>query len=127
MTKVAERFARLSGDAWRISHPFNDDLLQANALLHNTAATEGEMIECATLWCLRRQTCQFGRVAASEGRIHFCFLTEEAVSTWSDEDIAEKIGEEKRLWKQRAAFDSRRGAPSFVLVVASPRVALAGC
>lgn len=85
MTTAAERFARLSGDAWRVSHPFSDDLLLANALFHNTAATEAEMAECATLWCLRRQPCQFGRVAASDGRIHFCFLTELAVSTWSDE------------------------------------------
>lgn len=125
MTAASELFARLSGDAWRISHPFSDDMLRANALLHNTAATEEEMAECARLWCLRRQPCQFGKVAASEGRIHFCFLTEQAVSTWSDEEIAEKIVEERQLWKQRAAFDQIRGAHSFVLVVASPRVALA--
>src|SRR5712691_3606218 len=104
MTTVAERFARLSGDAWRVSHPFTDDLLQANALLHNTAATEAEMAECAALFCLRKQPCQFGRVAANDERVHFCFLTERAVSTWSDEEIAEKIAEERQLWKQRAAF-----------------------
>lgn len=126
MTATSELFARLSGDAWRISHPFSDDMLRANALLHNTAATEEEMAECVRLWCLRWQPCQFGKVAASERRIHFCFLTEQAVSTWSDEEIAEKIGEEKQLWKQRAAFDLTRGAHSFVLVVGSPRVAFAG-
>lgn len=125
MTTSAELFERLSGDAWRIEHPFSDDLLQANAVLHNSAATEGELTECAMLWCARRQPCQFGRVAAVEGRIHFCFLTERAVSQWTDEEIAEKIAEEKQLWKQRAAFDPRRAAHSFVLVVASPRVALA--
>ena len=125
MTTTAELFARLSGDAWRISHPFNDDILRANALLHNVAATEEEMAECARLWCLSRQPCQFGRVVARDGRIHFCFLTERAVSTWSDEEIAEKIAEEKQLWKQRAAFDPLRGAHSFVLVVASPQVAFA--
>ena len=47
------------------------------------------------------------------------------MSDWSDDEIAEKIAEEKRLWKQRAAFDPGRGGPSFVLVVASPRVAFA--
>jgi hypothetical protein len=125
MSTTADLFAHLSGDPWRISHHFSEDVLQANALLHNTAATEEEMAECARLWCLRRQPCQFGRVAASEGRIHFCFLNERAVSTWSDEEISEKIAEEKQLWKQRAAFDGLRGAHSFVLVVTSPRVALA--
>jgi len=125
MNATTELFARLSGDTRRISHEFSDDLLQANALLHNTAATEEEMAECARLWCQRRQPCQFGKVAASEGRIHFCFLTEQSVSTWSDEEIAGKIAEEKQLWKQRAAFDPVRGAHSFMLVVASHRVALA--
>ena len=66
-----------------------------------------------------------GRVAASQGRIHFCFLSERAVSEWTDDEITEKIAEEKQLWKQRAAFDPLRGAHSFVLVVASPRVAFA--
>ena len=78
MTAVADLIERLSGDAWRLSHPFSDDLLQANALLHNSAATEAEMAECVNLWCLRRQPCQFGRVAAKQGRIHFCFLSERA-------------------------------------------------
>jgi hypothetical protein len=125
MTTIVDLFARLSGDTWRVSHQFSEDLLQANALLHNSAATEGEMAECAALWCLRKQPCQFGRVAASAGRLHFCFLTEQAVAEWSDEEIAEKIGEEKQLWKQRAAIEPFRGAHSFLLVVASPRVALA--
>jgi len=122
---TAELFGRLSGDAWRVSHAFSDDLLQANALLHNTAATEEEMSECATLFSLRRQPCQFGRAAAGNGRIHFCFIPECALSEWSDAEIQEKIAEERNLWKQRAAFDPLHGAHSFVLIVASPRVALA--
>ena len=125
MDTVAELFSRLSGDRWRVSHPFYEDITQANALLHNTAATEDEMADCAALWCVRRQPCQFGKVAGSQGGIHFCFLTERAVSTWSDHEIAEKVEEEKQLWKQRSAFGGARRAHSFVLVVASPQVALA--
>lgn len=125
MSTVAELFDRLNGDLWRINHSFSDDLLQANALLHNSAATDEEMVECLALWCQHRQPCQFGRVAAKHGRIHFCFLREAAISSWSDAEIAEKIGEEKRLWKQRAAFDPKTAAHSLVIVVASPRVALA--
>src|SRR5438093_4433961 len=125
MTSIADLFTRLNGDPWRVAHPFGDDILQANALLHNAAATEDEMAECLDLWCQHRQPCQFGRVAAKQRRIHFCFLREMAVSTWSDDEIAEKISEEKQLWKQRAAFDPNRAAHSFVIVVASLRVALA--
>jgi hypothetical protein len=125
MNTVVELFDRLQGDAWRISHPFADDILRANALLHNSAATEEEMAECMALWCRHWQSCQFGKAAASQGRIHFCFLSDVAVSEWSDEEIEEKILEEKQLWKQRAACDVERGAHSLVIVVASPRVALA--
>jgi hypothetical protein len=125
MMTVGDLFAQLNGDARRVARPFSDDILQTNALLHNTAATEDEMVECVNLWCQHRQPCQFGKVAAGQRRIHFCFLREIAVSTWSDEEIAEKISEEKQLWKQRAAFDPQRAAHSFVIVVSSPRVAFA--
>jgi hypothetical protein len=125
MSTMAELFTRLHGDVRRVKQSFSDDMLQANALLHNTAATEEEMADCLAFWCQYRQPCQFGKAAASRGRIHFCFLREEAVSQWNDDEIAEKIGEEKKLWKQRAACDPERAAHSFVIVVASPHVALA--
>ena len=125
MNTATELFGRLSGDHWRITHPFNEDILQANTLLHNAAATDEERAQCLFLWCQHRQACQFGRVAAKQRRIHFCFLSEAAVSEWSDDEIAAKISEEKNLWKQRAACDPDRAAHSFVIVVASPRVALA--
>lgn len=121
MNTAGELFSRLSGDTWRIRHPFTDELLQANALLHNTSATEEEMAECAALWCQHKQPCQFGRVAGSRARIHFCFLREQALASWTDEEIAEKIAEERQLWKQRAAFDPQRGAHSLIIVVASPK------
>ncbi|MGH7243402.1 MAG: hypothetical protein ACREJD_08310 [Phycisphaerales bacterium] len=125
MSTVAELFRQLSGDAWRVKNAFTIEMLQANALLHNTAATEDEMVECLNAWSLKHQSCQFGRAAASQGRLHFCILPEDAVSSWSDDEIQQKINEEKRLWKQRAACDAKRAAHSFVIVVASPRVALA--
>src|SRR4051794_7949352 len=110
MSTVAELFNRLSGDAWRVKNPFKPEMLQANALLHNTAATEDEIVECLNAWCRNHQSCQFGMAAASQGRIHFCILREEAVSSWDDGEIEEKIGEEKSLWKQRAACDAQRAA-----------------
>jgi hypothetical protein len=122
---VAQLYGRLNGDAWRIRNPFREDILQANALLHNGAATVDEMAECLSLWCLQKQPCQFGRAAAKQGRIHFCVLTHDSLANWRDEDIAAKISDEKRLWKQRAAFDNLRAAHSFVVVAASSTVALA--
>ena len=110
---TAKLFANLSGDAWRLAHPFSDDLLQANALLHNTAATEAEMAESATLWCLRRQPCQFGRVAASRRRIHFCFLSERAVSEWTDDEIAEKARRREATVETTRGIRATEGRPQF--------------
>jgi hypothetical protein len=125
MNTLNELFGRLEGDEFRKKHPFSDDLREANELLHNPAAFEDEMTDCLLAWCHKKQPCQFGRSAAQQGRIHFCFLTHNAISRWSDQEIADKIAEEKKLWKQRAAFDRGLGAHSFMLVVASPIVALA--
>ena len=125
MTTVRELVTRLSGDAWRVTNRFSDDMLQANAILHNPAATEDEMAEGLSNWFKHRQPCQFGKIAANHNRIHYCFLRDEAVFEWSDEEISTKITEDKRLWKQRAAFDVQRAAHSLVIVVASSRIALA--
>ena len=98
-------FGRIEGDVQRIKRPFGIDLLRANEVLHNTAATDDEMRECLLEWCGKHQPCLFGRSAARQGRLHFSILTEKAVRTWSDEEIASKIAEDRKLWKQRALSD----------------------
>lgn len=118
-------FERIEGDTARVKRPFRIDLLRANAVLHNQAATDDEMRDCLLEWCGKHQPCLFGRSAAQKGRLHFSILTEKAVRTWSDEEIAAKIAEDRRLWKQRALSDVERVAHSFIIVVASPVVAFA--
>ncbi len=125
MSTINELLGRLQGDEFRKTHPFSDDLRAANELLHNPAAFDDEMADCMRTWCQTQQPCQFGILAAQQNRIHFSFLTHVAVSQWSDAEIAAKIAEDKKLWKQRAAFDPERAAHSFMLVVASQTVALA--
>jgi len=125
MNRVNDLYSRLKGDPWRKAHPFSNDLREANELLHNSSAFEDEIADCLFKWCRTQQPCRFGMIAAKERRIHFCVLTDEAVRHWSDEDIAAHIAADQRLWKQRAAFDLGRAAHSFMLVVASPVVALA--
>jgi hypothetical protein len=122
---VNELYACLKGDPWRKTHPLSNDLRDANELLHNDSAFPDEIAECLFNWCATQQPCQFGILAAREQRIHFCVLSDEAVARWSDEDIAAHIAADQRLWKQRAAFDVARATHSFILVVNSPRVALA--
>ena len=125
MNTLNDLLGELQGDTFRKDHPFSHDLREANELLHNPSAFDDEMTECMLAWCLKQQPCQFGRIAAQQRRIHFSFLTHDAVSRWSDQEISDKIAEDKKLWKQRAAFDTARSAHGFMLVVASPIVALA--
>jgi hypothetical protein len=125
MHTVNDLYSRLKGDAYRKTHPFSDDLREANELLHNPSAFEDEIAECLFAWCRTQQPCQFGKIAAKERRIHFCVLSDEAVARWPDQDVAAHIADDQRLWKQRAAFDLDHAAHSFMLIVASPTVALA--
>lgn len=125
MNTINELYTRLNGDRWRTQNPFNDDIKAANELLHNSSAFPDELTECLRKWCQLKQPCQFGKIAAKEGRIHFCVLTDNAVAHWSDEAISDHIASDQKLWKQRAAFDITNATHSFVLVVASPKVALA--
>ena len=125
MATINELLRRLQGDTFRKTHPFSDDIRDANELLHNPAAFDDEMVECMRNWCQTQQPCRFGISAAQEDRIHFSFLTHGAIMEWSDTEIAAKIADDKKLWKQRAAFDSDRATHSLMLVVASPTVALA--
>lgn len=125
MRPINELLKCLQGDNLRKTQRFSDDIREANELLHNRATYDDERWDCMRTWCQTNQPCQFGIRAAQDNRIHFSFLTHEAISEWSDSEIAAKISEDKKLWKQRAAFDPDRAAHSFMLVVASQIVALA--
>src|SRR5262245_1183325 len=98
MHTINELLLRLQGDNLRKSRRFSDDIREANELLHNRAAFDDERWDCMRTWCQTKQPCQFGIRAAQENRIHFSFLTHEAISRWSDSEIAAKILEDKKLW-----------------------------
>ena len=122
---LAELYDLIQADRRRVTHPFSDDIPIANALLHNPAAYDDELHQCLRFWCQDQQPCQFGRAAVRDDRIHFCVIREPAIVEWRDDELSDAIGESKRLWKQRAAYDPERAAHSFVLVFASPRLAIA--
>jgi len=96
---------------------------EANDLLHYPYALDQDLAEGMRQWCMKRQPCQFGRLAASKRQIHFCFLREIDLAR-GEKGIADKIAESKRLWKQRAIVDATP-PHGFMLVFASPKVALA--
>ena len=79
----------LREDPWRKANPFSQDIVDANSLMHHSYVYEDEIAEVLREWCLKWQPCQFGRVAAKYGLIHFCILTERDVRD-GDEAIKEK-------------------------------------
>ncbi len=113
----------LRADRRREAQPFSQDVREANDLLHYPYALDQDMDEAMRQWCMKRQPCQFGRLAASKRQIHFCFLREIDLAR-GERGIAEKVAESKRLWKQRAIIDASP-PHGFMLVFASPKVALA--
>lgn len=110
-------------DRRRETFPLSQDIREANDYLHNPYALDHELAEGMRQWCMKRQPCQFGRLAASKKQIHFCFIREIDLAK-GEKGVAEKIASAKRLWKQRAILDT---APphGFMLVFASHKVALA--
>ncbi|QJW95370.1 hypothetical protein [Frigoriglobus tundricola] len=94
------------------------------ALAHHPFALDQDIAEGMALWCLKRQSCQFGRIAAKKGQIHFCILHERDLAD-GDKGLAEKIAKGKRLWKQRALVNMQSPPSGMMLLFASPRVTLA--
>ncbi|NUQ75584.1 MAG: hypothetical protein HUU21_18725 [Polyangiaceae bacterium] len=117
-------FDELEEDAWRKDHPFNPDILDAHKVMHHPFARTDEINEVLRAWCLKRQPCNFGRIAAKYGNVHFCIITERDLL--GDKALLKaKLAEEKRLWKQRALSELKNPPHAFMLVISSPRVAFA--
>ncbi len=120
---LLDLYEGLRVDRRRETLPLSQDIREANDYLHYPYALDHELAEGMRQWCLKRQPCQFGRLAASKKQIHFCFVREIDLAK-GEKGVAEKIAASKRLWKQRAILDK---APphGFMLVFASSKVAMA--
>ena len=115
---------RLREDHSRVDTPFSQDMEDARRLMHYTYTSEDDIAEALRRWCMTRQPCQFGRLAASRDQIYFCILRERDLAD-GDPAIAGKIAEAKRHWKQRGISDSQAPPHGFLLVFASERVMIA--
>lgn len=116
-------FDSLRRDRCRETNAFSQDLVDAHAVMHHPFANEDEIAEAVREWCLKRQPCNFGRIAAKHHFIHFCILTERDLR--DEGQLKDKVAEEKRIWKRRALQDMSSPPHSFMLVLTSQRVALA--
>jgi hypothetical protein len=119
---LAELYGNLTEDPWRTAHPFSKDMLDANIPLNYVYSRDPEFRVAMEHWLQRHQPCLFGRIAAKNKGIHYCFITGDDIRK-SDEHVRAKIAESRRLWKQRALIgQSRHG---FLLAVCDQRIAYA--
>jgi len=97
---------------------------QAAKLMLKPFAYDHERAEVLRHWCMKRQPCQFGKVAASRGQIYIRVLHERDLAD-GDGSIEQKISAAKHHWKQRAVFDTQTPPHSFLLVFATDKLMLA--
>lgn len=115
---------RLREDTRRTERPFSEDMQLVAKLILKPYAYDFEIAEGLRQWCMKHQSCQFGRVAASRGQVYFCVLRERDLAD-GDARIQAKIAQAKRHWKQRAVTDTQAPPHSFVLTFATDRLTLA--
>ncbi|WP_437779104.1 hypothetical protein [Sorangium sp. So ce1097] len=115
---------KLREDHLRAERAFSEDMQLAAKLILKPYAYDHEVAEVLRQWCMRHQSCQFGRVAASRAQVYFCVLRERDLAD-GDARIRAKIAAAKRHWKQRAVTDTQTPPHSFVLVFATDRLMLA--
>lgn len=125
-TSVSELFQALSEDVERNQKPFSSGIELAHKVMHHPFAFDHERADALALWLQhgKNQPCLFGRVAAAVGRMHYCVLTDDDVRKPNDH-IRNKIRTERLLWKREALLPGSKPRHGFMVVVASPRVALA--
>lgn len=115
---------RLRKDVTRSQVPLGKDMTEFGDLILKPYVEDHEVIEALNHWCATRQPCQFGKVAAKNKQIYFCFLRERDLAE-GDGAIRDKIAAAKKQWKQRAIRDTEHAPHSFVLVCGSRHLELA--
>jgi hypothetical protein len=124
---VRELFDALKEDRYRKTNPLSPEVERVQRVLFHPFADEGDWEEAMGSWFQRHQPCLFGRVAAATGTLHYQFITERDLLE-SDQHIAAKIHEGLKRWRGRSVAPHKAvstPAHGFILVIASPRIALA--
>src|SRR5271156_5914016 len=117
-------YARLRRDPDRDSlGGFSEDLTEPHAILHDRFVRDPERQVALANWLQGdHQPCLFGRFAARQNEIDYCFLTVDDL-LMADDHIRRKIADARRLWKNRALRGEAKHG--FVLAVCDEKVALA--
>src|SRR5262249_37812371 len=103
LVSLATLRSRLVPDLMRVESGFLPDIEKANEVLLNPMAQDSERQQAMDLWLLGRhaQPCVFGKIAAGQRRMFYCFITGDDIAR-SDDHVQEKVAAARRLWKLRA-------------------------
>ncbi|MCW5775360.1 MAG: hypothetical protein KIS87_02795 [Phycisphaeraceae bacterium] len=120
MATIREFMDRLERDPWRVTHPFEASVNDANERLFAcTSAAKAEAV--LNEWLASNQPCLFGRSAARQGLLSHCVLFEPDLLN-SDTHIRDAIQAARTEWTRRGFNGERSG---FVVSAISPRLAYA--
>jgi hypothetical protein len=110
----------LEADPWRARVGFSAEVQSA---MDDSLQTEST-IEIASVfnkWISKYQPCLFGRIAARQSAIKYCFITENML--YGDESHVEQQIQEARLGWTAAGFEGH--SSNFIIAILSPKLALA--
>jgi hypothetical protein len=129
METLATLHDRLVLDFPRQAGGFSPDIEKANEVLLSFRAQDSERQRAMDLWLSSRyaQPCVFGKIAAGQHKMFYCFLTAEDIRQ-SDHHVHSKVSAARKLWKHRALDDTALGVTpehGFMLVVCERTVAYA--
>ena len=121
--QVSDLIGRLEKerDPWRARNVFSADMADCHRVLYDPAASRTEMAEALAAWLGDWQPCLFGRMEARQHRLAFCILTENDLER-SDQEIRQKIQDERAAWRDRARTGATHG---FLIVAVAERIAFA--
>ena len=73
-TELRNAFERLTTDSWRSHVGFSPEIVETQELLFARSADPSGLLSA---WLQKYQPCLFGRVAAKQNLIRYCFLFED--------------------------------------------------
>jgi hypothetical protein len=116
---LAEWFEQLQTDDWRKEVGFTPNLQAALEKTLTPDVSDETVTAVLSDWLSKFQPCLFGRIAAKQGLIQYCFLREEDLLA-SDDVVSDKIRRARLDWIRRGWNGE---ASAFVIVVLSARIA----
>jgi len=116
---LAEWFEKVEPDEWRTQVGFSPNLSDTLEKIQAPGLSSEMAASLLSDWLAKFQPCLFGRIAAKQGLITFCFLREEELLT-SDDLVAANIRSARLEWLRRGW---KGEASAFIIVVLSTRLA----